>query len=58
MDPDAFKQTFSGLALGNAMAAAARDYQKVPFFCSIKIVFFLIKSVLISDTILREFVSP
>ncbi|XP_078172572.1 thioredoxin domain-containing protein PLP3B-like [Carex rostrata] len=28
MDPDAFKQTFSGLALGNAMAAAARDYQK------------------------------
>ncbi|XP_077224939.1 thioredoxin domain-containing protein PLP3B-like [Tasmannia lanceolata] len=28
MDPDSFRSTFSGLAFGNAMAAAARDYQK------------------------------
>ncbi|KAL5992279.1 Thioredoxin domain-containing protein plp3b [Asimina triloba] len=28
MDPDAFRSTFSGLAFGNVMAAAARDYQK------------------------------
>ncbi|CAA6665083.1 unnamed protein product [Spirodela intermedia] len=29
MDPDAFRSTMSGLAFGNVMAAAARDYQKV-----------------------------
>lgn len=28
MDPDSFRSTFSGLAFGNVMAAAARDYQK------------------------------
>ncbi|KAJ1696724.1 hypothetical protein LUZ63_005236 [Rhynchospora breviuscula] len=28
MDPDSFRETFSGLALGNVMAAAARDYKK------------------------------
>ncbi|CAA7401742.1 unnamed protein product [Spirodela intermedia] len=28
MDPDAFRSTMSGLAFGNVMAAAARDYQK------------------------------
>ncbi|XP_057821211.1 thioredoxin domain-containing protein PLP3A isoform X2 [Cryptomeria japonica] len=28
MDPESFRSTFSDLALGNAMAAAARDYQK------------------------------
>ncbi|KAJ4790675.1 Thioredoxin domain-containing protein 9 [Rhynchospora pubera] len=28
MDPESFRETFSGLALGNVMAAAARDYKK------------------------------
>ncbi|XP_020099476.1 thioredoxin domain-containing protein PLP3B-like [Ananas comosus] len=28
MDPDSVRSTLSGLALGNVMAAAARDYQK------------------------------
>lgn len=32
MDPDAVKSTLSNLAFGNVMAAAARDYQKVPSF--------------------------
>ncbi|XP_024013579.1 thioredoxin domain-containing protein PLP3A [Eutrema salsugineum] len=31
MDPDAVKSTLSNLAFGNVMAAAARDYQKLPF---------------------------
>lgn len=30
MDPDSVKSTLSNLAFGNVMAAAARDYQKVP----------------------------
>ena len=30
MDPNAVKSTLSNLAFGNVMAAAARDYQKVP----------------------------
>ena len=34
MDPDSFRSTLSTLAFGNVMAAAARDYQKVPFFPS------------------------
>lgn len=32
MDPDSVKSTLSNLAFGNVMAAAARDYQKVPSF--------------------------
>lgn len=32
MDPDAVKSTLTNLAYGNVLAAAARDYQKVPFY--------------------------
>lgn len=34
MDPDSFRSRLSSLAFGNVIAAAARDYQKVPFFPS------------------------
>lgn len=35
MDPEAFRSKMSGLAFGNVMAAAARDYQKVRFLSSL-----------------------
>ena len=53
MDPDSVKSTLSNLAFGNVMAAAARDYQKVPlsfsFFFHLRTVSSLALSLLLAS---------